>query len=264
VSFHSTAVKVRKTEAHLDHPAVRKAMRRMTRCMANPHFKVLSMLKDADSKFDAKSKIDSEVLELKEDLEIAREMMRAALGNKPITVMLYERYTVQSAAATAYSTVKNLVPGNGGQFSSFAALFDEYKCRKIKTPIKAVPVVNSAQTAAPMWLVAYDWAVAGALTSITSGMAQTNHVFGIVDLGGNQTILATSKSGFFHLDASIPPGVLADVGIITDLMSGMWVPTSDAAAIVGYMKPYVEAATGAGVIGLTGVIGYEVEFRCRG
>jgi len=255
----------RHTSVSTGHPIMRKALKRIGRCLASPHYKVLSMLKDVpESKFSKDSKIDAGVLELKDELLAAREMLRAALGNKPIKVMLYERYIGQSAAATVFSSVKNLVPGNGGQFASFAALFDEYKCVAIKAPLKVFPVVNSSQAIAPMWVVAYDWGVSGALSGITAGFTQTDHIYGIVDLGTNQTITATSKSGFFHLNASIPKGILADVGIITDLMSGMWVPTSDSAAIVGYMKPYIEAAGGAGVTSITGVIGYEVEFRCRG
>jgi len=250
-----------------EHPGVRKALARVARCIANPHYKVLSMLKDVpDSKFDGKdSKLDKAVLDLKDDLLAAREMMRAALGNKPITVKIYERYNAVSGVATAFSTVKNLVPGGAGQFSSFAALFDEYKAVAVTTVLRATPQVNSAQTVAPMWIACYDWGVAGALTSITSGLSQTNHMYGIIDLGGNQTMIPNgNKHGFAELDARIPEGVMADVGIITDLMSGLWVPTSDNAAIVGYMKPYIDAAGGAGVTSLTGFIGYEVEFRCRG
>jgi len=256
-----------------DHPKeVRTATAMVAKVLEHKLYPLAKMM--MDKKSDSKDmvvvhspkdeKMDPTIELLISQLETARGMVRGILGNRPITIMLYERYTVAGTANAAYNTVKTLVPGNSTQFATFAAVFDEYKCTEMKTTIKAVPTVNGTQTGLAMWVVAYDWGVAGALGSIPSAFTQPNKVFGDINFASAQVTISTTASGFHHLNAKIPAGPMADVGIITDLMSGIWVPTSDAGAIVGYLKPYVEATGTLGVVALNGVIGYVTEFRCRG
>jgi len=244
------------------------AMRMAEKCVKHPSFPLLRMMTESkSSEGDFKdAKVEALLVELKTDLAAAKQMMRSALRDKPITVKMCADFTFTTVAATVYNTVANLVPGLAYGFGSFAAVFDEYKCTHVKFLVQVGPRVNIAQPMIyPRWILTVDFANNTALTSIVAGMAQSHVMLGVMNTNGALTYPnSMTESGLRSLNVKIPSGVMADVGIVSDLMSGLWVPTADGAAIVAYALPYFESGGGLSQFTLTGVIEYTVEWRCRG
>jgi len=192
--------------------------------------------------------------------------MRTALRGKAIKVKMCADYAFTTVAATDYTTVKNMVPGSGFGFSSFAAVFDEYKCTHVKLIVSVGPRVNiAAPIIFPRWSLAIDFANNTAATGVPDNMSHEHVMLGVYNTNGALTWPNSfTESGFRAMSFPIPSGQMADVGIVSELMAGLWCPASDNAVIVGYVLPYFENGGGLSQFSLTGLIEYTVEWRCRG
>lgn len=245
------------------------ALAMAAKSVAHPQYQLLKLLKDekSDCKMtESKDKVSSQLYDLQKDLAAAKSLMRSALKDRPITVKMCADFSFTTTAATVYNTVANLVPGLAFGFSSFAALFDEYKTTHIKFMVQVGPRVNIAQPMIyPRWTIAVDFAVNTAATSIVDNMQQSHVLLGVMNTNGALTYPnSMTESGLRTLSVSIPPGPMADVGIVSDLMSGIWVPASDSSAIVAYALPYFESGGGLSQFTLQGIIEYTVAWRLRG
>jgi len=245
----------------------REPLKLADRCVKNTTYPLLKLMADEDTK-DSKvdDKVASQIRELQLDLNAARSMMRSVTGDRPISVKMCADLSFTTTAATVYSTVATLVPGLAFGFTSFAAIMDEYRTTHVKIMVQVGPRVNIASPMIyPRWSMAIDFANNTACTSITDNLSHAHCMWGVMNTNGALGWpAAMDRNGLHTMSVKIPPGPLVDVGIVSELMGGVWVPSGDSAAIVAYLLPYFESGGGLSQFTLQGAIEYTVEWRARG
>jgi hypothetical protein len=216
-----------------------------------------------DSK-DSKS-IKSDTTKLLElDLATVRQLVsRAYPGMKTARITLSIPFQLTATVTSGIvSTVVGVRPGNSGEFSSLAALFNEYKC--LSGEIHFVNMIRSTYTIGSsaatlntsMLVLAYDTS-SGALASVIAGTEFSQH--GLYPNSYQSPVTATfERHKTFQF--KVPDGiVLAD----NSYTSGNWAPTSSAAIDFGQVKAY---SVGAEVVAqdvVSGVMRLNCEFRMR-
>lgn len=174
-------------------------------------------------------------------------------------------------AGVAYSTVGNLTPGSADGFNSFALLFDECRCHGVKVAWKTALIAGSMTGTGydAHGIVTVDPATVTALGSIAAGM-ELDHRSGVGTLSSFGGLAPFDAEKWIHVDegkwVKLPVPVV-ESGLTADLVGGGWFPCSaSTSAIVGYLKPFLEASTNPGTaqFRLMLLIEYDMEFRNRG
>ncbi len=180
--------------------------------------------------------------------------------NAPIKVVLWQEIA-QSQSTTALVTASALQPSSGLQYSSFALVYDLCRCSEIEFRSKAsdgsLPGVSS-------WGIAFDPSASGNLSSIVQVLEQRQHLGPITlssGASGAPTQAVASSTGF-HSWKGKPEKTFVS-STTNDFIGSNWYPTSYTSAIVGYLKPYVQNASG-GTVYQTTYVGYHMEFKIRG
>jgi len=184
--------------------------------------------------------------------------------------------TASSSANTAFNTVYVLTPGSATEFASFAALFDEARCMGITVHI-FVGCSTGASGAGPanVWAVAFDPANTNQYSAIEVLLAAQQRTPIILACDGTGSpgpvgtaILPTSRNGGVVLKIKVPSLNVENLGSSApiDLVgNGWWAMTSGtpANAVVGYLKPLIEAIGTSGVTTIRMIAEYHMEFRSR-
>jgi hypothetical protein len=244
--------------------------------------------KDEKSRSDGilKNKNDAEDFEDLGEAKSAVPMMAPrALGLlrgrlSTVSVRLAKAIGVSSGANTAYSTVVALSPGGTSEFSSFAAIFDEVKCTGFRlhwTVVVTAPSANGTPQMASA-VMSFDPTTSTALSNILNGMESDQstgpHVVlrpasdGVAVntlLAGVTLNVSTSvtKTGYWMKQFKIPSQTALNPATSAEITGGAWVSTQDTTAVVGYLKPYVEALGANIVANIYGFTVFDVVFRSR-
>jgi hypothetical protein len=205
-----------------------------------------------------------------------REFAKNLLGLKPMTVVLSWAPAASTGTAnTAYNTQVQLDPTAASEWSSWASLFDECRIRSISTRSyfgwSATTFAPATMTCA---VVAFDPALATALTSIEQGMQHTRMAGPILvnssaaaQTVGSSMLQVTRLGGLEVKSGPLAKGALPmnNSGTLTTApVQGDWFPTNTSGAIIGWLKPYVEAL-GANISAtFRTFIWFNAEFRMRG
>jgi len=193
-----------------------------------------------------------------------------------ITTIARDLGTGSSSANTAYTTVYILQPGSCTEFANFAAIFDECRCVAIKAHI-FVGASTGASGAGPpnVWAVAYDPANSNAYSAmevLLSAQQRTGLQLACDGTGSpgpvGTSILPTTRTGGVVLKVKVPSLVVENMGASTptDLVGNGWFAMTSgtpANAVVGYLKPLIEAIGSAGVTTIRMLVEYTMEFRSR-
>ncbi len=182
----------------------------------------------------------------------------------PIRTVVWYSGTSSSSAAAAQAPVVAIEPGLSAEFSSFAALFDEYKVFAGKLHWK-LTTSNAGQYYDAG--VAYDpedsTAYGGLLTLLPASQRQGPIASGADGNNGNPVSITRHGLWEFPFHCPREPQRVPDSADVSSrLNTGQWSSTAITDADYGYLKWYINAPA-AGSTTLTYYVELDVEFRSR-
>jgi len=188
--------------------------------------------------------------------------LRASFSGHSLTI---------GSIGTAYGTVLTLTPGTAVEFSSLAALFDDWRTTHIDVCCKVMPTTTNSTSgsltgtgvAPGNAILVYDPVDNTSISSAQMGLnyQQSTGVWSVI-APGNGYPAAYTRNGFQEFHVKIPAPVV-DPGILSDLLDSNWVSTKDTGVIVGYLKPYVDVMGAATYCVFEVFLRYHCEFRSR-
>jgi len=181
----------------------------------------------------------------------------------PYKIQLVGNYVLTSAAATSLTQVQALSPIGVSDFSSMAALFDLWRCTKVR--IHARLTGSAAPAGSGEWALAFDPSNVGAYTSVADVMTALHKVGPFVFAGSTAVMFPaiTNRTGFVELEAPLVNQPIKNDGTAANAVGGGWVGTSDTTSIVGWLKPMVNSF-GPGITStLSFFVTYDCEFKSR-
>jgi len=186
-----------------------------------------------------------------------------------------------TAANTAYNTVQALTPMGSTEGGNFSTIFDEIKTVGVTVHFSTFSVGdgNACGPQPTFGILSYDPSSTTALGSVAAGI-EIAEKFGPFSLAtqtyatGNNTVttvsgynaclpLAVTKTGVYTKKFKIMGKTVLNPGTSTEIVGGSWVSTQDSNQIVGYLKPYFEAAGAHNETGAIVWVEYHVIFRSR-
>jgi len=184
---------------------------------------------------------------------------------KGVPIILTQRLTQRSIAATAYSIVVSLAPANSTEFGFWADVFDEMICDKVVfkyTVTTAGAVVQDNLFGAmgfdPLNSTVYS-GLAAACNTDQSVLFPFVNGLGIGT--GPQCNVDTKMRQFvMKITRGQKPGRTTSA---STNVSGEWSATSDSADTYGFLKPYFEAGTTGVITSVCGVLFFHCRFRSR-
>jgi hypothetical protein len=201
---------------------------------------------------------------LENDLGAVRELLGRSFGHQSVKITLTVPFTLASTVTTGVvNTVVSIRPSFSGEFTSLAALFEEYKCMggtvHFTNYLRSAYLIGSAAATlnSAMLAVCFDTTNA-VLTSVSSATEYEQHLCVLNGAQAGSPLVDLRAPHQFHF--RIPSGI--ELGG-TAYNSSTWVPTTVTAADFGYLKSY---SVGTEVVALDTVIGYtrlHCEFRMR-
>lgn len=211
-----------------------------------------------DEKTQSKSPSFSLITE--EGVTIKEQLRLMGVSRRPVRTRLAVSFSNGSGAGLALAFAQRIRPGDSAEFSSFAALYDEYKCHGTQV---LYHMAASAIPANTDFVACYDPS-SGLLTNIAEGLVAEQHTYFNTGSSNAGTItawpLSVAKDGHFKQRIKIPSGVVTASGLVID---GGWVSTADSTADFGYWKGWATAGGGAIVVTVGGHFIMDVEFRMR-
>jgi hypothetical protein len=164
----------------------------------------------------------------------------------PLDIQLWMTGGSTSSSGTAQAPVQRIRPSDSAEFSSLAALYDEYKCHggefifRISTAAGVVGATNGGAAYDPV-----SDGVYGALVTLLAASQKMAPVSG--PSGGASFPGGVTKTGFWHFKFKCPNGVQGvpqSASPVSNNVTGMWVDVNQTIADYGYIKSYVNAAAG--------------------
>jgi hypothetical protein len=199
----------------------------------------------------------------------ARVTSRGGGKKDDLSISLYYLVSASTTAGAAYSTVFSIAPGSSSEFSSLAALYDEYICDGGDMQFQyrlGVAYTTNTGPDFPVW--AYDPLDATALGSVVNGMQHKQHILtagpgiNVTAVGHFDAPQAVTKNGLFRFRWRTPPGV-ARRTTPTVQFGHEWADTADNTAVFGYLKPYLPVLGATGTYQFTTYLTLHCRFRCR-
>jgi len=197
------------------------------------------------------------------------------------TVMVQKFSWGPTAANTAYSTVQALTPMGSTEGGNFQAVFDEVKTVGVSVHFTMASQSdgNACSPQPTFGILSYDPSSTTALTSVAGGMEidqfsgpyQIAPMVNVTATGtstaaaGYTTIspLPTTRTGMYTKKFRVMGKTVLNPGTSTEIVGGSWVSTQDSNQIVGYLKPYFEAAGAHNETLAFVFVMYHVIFRSR-
>jgi len=183
-------------------------------------------------------------------------------GLTPVSTWLAIDIDETSSTNSALTTVLGVPPSSAVDFSSWAAVYDEYKAEEFKFVFKET-MSGTPSDNGQLAVLAYDPLNNTALGSTAGGADHSIHMLWGQNFATSSAAAIPSnvtKHGLMTFAAKIPRGVAFTSS--TEL-EGMWVPTSVGVSF-GYIKPYVEGLGSGATSNLRGILYIKTRFRSRG
>jgi len=181
--------------------------------------------------------------------------------------------TTTSSANTALSTVVNLRPSDSDELAYFSDLFTEARCTGITfyTATGMANVTSTSDVGACAGFV-FDPANSAAFSAMKD-MLVAEHSCGPVLVGNMPTTsggaptvsspLVATKTGFGKWGTRLAPSPTLVPGVTVEAVAGSWFGLADTSIIVGYFKPFIEAAGSGNSTWYRNLCVFHMEFRTR-
>jgi hypothetical protein len=228
----------------------------------------LKAVKDYFDQKDLKTSgadLQKELDQLNADIDLVKGAFRAGLNGKSMMVHLCVETAVGlSAGGTPYFPVTRLRPSDSSEFSSLAALFDEYKMvsAKIYNKVMATTAVNSTAYPGPHNSFSYDPVNNTPHSTATAPIISEQHA-GPYSFANNTGSYTVTKTGFQELFIKCPSGPQYEYGSPTSIGTGTWMDTALTAVDYGYIKHAIDSAGGSVTTTQQEFDVMHVDFKCR-
>jgi len=206
----------------------------------------------------------------------SRAMVVATRAKRPQKLslkMVQDFGTYTSSANSAFSSVAQLKPASNAEWSEAAGLFSEARCVGIDFLIAAglTHISTDSVSPSPTAGFVFDPANSASLGAVAETLIFDHHLAPVMLLssGLNSTssssTQSTSRGGWLKFSAKLSPGPTLNPDTSTEVVGGGWFATSATNAIIGYLKPYLEAvgAGGNAESWWRPIVVFHMEFRNR-
>jgi hypothetical protein len=215
---------------------------------------------------------DATIALLQQTLEGARGIVRG-LNLSSFGTWLTVVGNLVGSAATAFTTVINLEPDNTGEFSTFAALFDECKVEEAKLEFSFLrSAAGTADTLQSYAGFSYDPIDSTAHSSLAVLAEASQHIIvplpqltGVSGSAPTTVLTGTTRTGLHRFSVKMPPGSqLESSGVAAgNVVTGLWSSTAQSNQCYGFIKPYFEAGAASQSWACRYVLYMRVLFRSR-
>ncbi len=217
-----------------------------------------------DTKTDLKM-IQSDIDSMVREVALARESLRAQYVNKPFRANLWGVYSTSSSASMALTAVVTITVSNFVEWTTFSGLFDLGRCAGL-TIHTAAQAAHATAAPEMFWNCAYDPESPGVYASVENCLAAAVKT-GPKRMSPNSVFVAYSpqpvdSSGMYVWKVPRMPPILPDQSTAFTVYSGDWFDTANSTIILGYLKPYIPAASGV-TTAITHYIEAHMEFKLR-
>jgi hypothetical protein len=207
-------------------------------------------------------------------LKIVKEAAAMSFGQKTVKAVLPVIYAATSAVVTGLlQNVQGIRPETTNEFTTFASLFDEYRCVGFRfhfnNLMAAQTVDNSGDLSRYSLGIGFDPADPTTAASLDTIIQLTKHqLYMTTQSAANAT--ATAHHGQpWKFEASIPHGVLIPNGAVAGagVGSDVWQATAPFGPATylayGFLKFFSQSGPAAASKPLVGVLYLDCEFRMR-
>jgi len=198
---------------------------------------------------------------------------RGKLNN--LRTQIWLAFDNASSSATVLNTIINVRPSASGEFTSFAALFDEFRVHGGAVHFSTWATGQTNLIVDVHGVLVYDPDDNTAYTSVTTALAASQKfgpfvITAVTDssVAGSTARTAaplpTSRTGCFVFKFKCSPGSHSTTGNSQQVVTGNWCSTNitNTQGDYGYIKPCIDAA-GSTVTDMKGYLMMDVEFRSR-
>jgi len=204
---------------------------------------------------------------LLKEYDMARNAMRAGLGDRPIKMRLTASFVITTTVTSGVTntvTPSTLNPNTCGEWSALSGLFDEYKCVGghldfvYNNPISQY---NTAKTSNNIPVIGYDADDGTALTSTLSGAQLAQHKTLTTTVSDGTTVAIPGMGLHHQFSWHVPKGSVPYISGIGDPGTN-WIPVSGVSS-AGNLKFYHVGIANTAVDTGAGICYFNLEFRCR-
>jgi hypothetical protein len=191
---------------------------------------------------------------------------RSKRGGQVFRASVAVRAQSTSSTNSTLTTVVHLTPNSTSntEASSFAALFDEWRCTAVSVKARCFDTVQTiGATSATGWGMVYDPANSGVYSSLVGMLLAKVHHAPIAFNRGDGATQVLNGSGFEKLAIKVPRGAYAPTSLSPPDVGVDWVSCSDTASGVGYLKFFVDAFGSGASSEVDYFIIYHNEYRMR-
>jgi len=188
--------------------------------------------------------------------------IRSALPNK-VHTKLVAKYSLVSSPNTALTQVQALSPISVSDWSGYAGLYD--LCRVHAVTVHVMATFSLAVNGTVTGGLAFDPSNLGAYASVADVMTAAHRIAPMAFSGPSLTVapLPYNGDGFWKMHAKLVPARLTADSSAAALVGGGWFATADTTALVGWLKPYVDAGGASNTSALICFVTYDCEFASR-
>jgi hypothetical protein len=202
-------------------------------------------------------------------LALSRRKYHRGKGSAPaeFSVRTTSRVFASSTSGSAYSTVLALQPNAAtgvSEATQWAQLFDEVKCKALTVYCRVSGAVSSTH-GTPAWAVAYDVGNSSSYPGVAQILMSTQHIGPIAlnQLAGDSQTQSVNSTGYHKFNIRVPPCMpTTGAPVASETVGNGWFSCTDTAAVVGWLKPFVEAEVGQ-VVTLDYMIVFHMVYRQR-
>lgn len=238
---------------------------------------LMTAQKDFDSKYvmiDAKAGTNPYLDKIQINAYAISElkmMAQKALGNKAMRIDLFDKYSYATSAGGVVAGVSAITPNTLSEFTSLAALFDEYRVMGGSFSFNVAGFFTNGTTAQDLFgVVVYDPVDATSITAVDIGLQKAQHQLfpvSVTSVSGGAGTFAMQRTKMGIFDWQVPQGiVISSSGSAAANPTSTWQSTTPAAGTYypyGWIKSYIGVIEPVSKTGMTGYNKFRMEFRCR-
>jgi hypothetical protein len=205
-----------------------------------------------------------------------RAAARSAIGNSHVKTFLWQPFTTfTSSAGAAIAQSIPAIPANSAEWAGYANLYDEARVTGLEVHYHVgQTVTNSGGSPAGgiAWsALGYDSTYNSTPNSIQDVLESSHHQLKAIGCNNLSNVgqVTIAPDGHYVFHVKIPQGPVANAtpvtggtGIVANF-PGQWMAVGDTGDSVGFLRLYVMAAVGTGVMSMSYSVKYNLEFRER-
>jgi hypothetical protein len=216
---------------------------------------------DSKGSLDPVSSIDQDIAEVDRSIQLMKEAARSVLaGDRKLLISLPALTSFNLNGSGVSNGVFLLDPSGLGEFSSIAAIFDEYRVTGCLVDSLMCNGATAATGVDPWHAVCYDPADSSPMTSVTSVLQHEQHILQNFAVASGSYAVVNDRTKRWMVE--VPHGVLSNG--VTGVGASNWQPTNSGTSFLpyGFFKAY-GTSSNVSQIACSQIWYMHVEFRIR-